>query len=136
MTHLNYDQLLNEVTYSFSRSGGAGGQHVNKTETKVELYFSIPNSQVLDEYTKQKLLEALGPKLDNEGVLRITASKERSQLANRKSVQEKFVELISASLKPKKKRKKTKPSKAAKEARLEGKKKTSLKKESRKKVVI
>lgn len=136
MAHLNYDDLLKEVRYSFSRSSGSGGQHVNTTESRVELYFSIPNSQVLDQDTKQKLLETLSSKLDTEGVLRITSSTERSQIANRKIAQEKFIELIKKSLQPVKKRKKTKPSKAAKEIRLEFKKKKSQKKESRKKVTL
>jgi len=136
MAHLPYDQLLAETTLSFSRSGGAGGQHVNKTETKVELYFSIPNSQLLDEATKQKLIGTLGSKIDSEGVLRITSSSARSQAANRKIAQGKFIALIKESLKPKKKRMPTKPSQASKEARLESKKKKSIKKETRKRVFI
>ena len=136
MILLNYDALLKEAQFSFARSGGKGGQHVNKTETKAELYFSIPNSQILDDVTKQKLLEALSTKLDSEGTLRVTASKERSQAANKKIAIEKFIAFIQAALKPKKKRRPTKPSKAARESRLEQKQKKSFKKQTRKKVVL
>ncbi len=134
MLFTNYQGLFEESTLHFSRSGGKGGQNVNKVETKVELVFNIHSSLLLTPEDKERLLLALKSKLDSQGTLRITASSERTQLANRKKAEEKFIKLIQVSLKPKKKRKPTKPSMAAKKARLESKQKQSQKKESRRTV--
>jgi ribosome-associated protein len=136
MQTLDYNALLNEATVQFSRSGGKGGQNVNKVETRVELIFNIPTSPILDEATKALLLKNLSSKLDTEGNLRIVASSERQQHANRKKAEEKFIKLLQSALKPKKKRRATAPSKAAKKARLETKRKQSTKKQERKKAVF
>jgi ribosome-associated protein len=133
MIQIDYTALLEEVTVSFSRSGGKGGQNVNKVETKVELSFNIPASSLLDESTKHVLLKKLAHRLDAEGNIRVAASTERYQHANRKKAEEKFIKLIQSALKPEKKRVATKPSKAAKEARVEAKRKQSSKKQLRKK---
>lgn len=132
MESIDYDKLLEEVLFSFSRSSGKGGQHVNKVETKAELYFNIPNSLVLSQSAKDILLNVLKSKIDNEGTLRIVSASQRSQLANRKKAQELFIKTISNALKPKKKRLATKPSKQAKLSRLESKKKQGEKKKLRK----
>ena len=132
---IDYDALLKEAKVHFSRSGGKGGQNVNKVETKVELFFNIPESLVLDDTAKNTLMGILHNRIDNEGILRVTASTERQQLANRKKAEQKLIKLIAQTLAPKKKRKATKPSLAAKKARLFSKRKHGLKKKERKKRV-
>ena len=124
-------ELDNELNFSFSRSGGPGGQHVNKVNTKVELRFNIANSQSLLEEEKVVLLEKLLKQISQEGELIIIAQETRSQLKNKSKAIEKFYEVINKALKPKKKRKPTTVSKAAKERRLKGKRELSEKKERR-----
>ncbi|HDP55632.1 MAG TPA: aminoacyl-tRNA hydrolase [Bacteroidetes bacterium] len=122
-----------EFTFSASRSGGAGGQNVNKVNTKVELRFSIVNSQILSDEEKTLLMIKLASKLTTDGELIIVSQVERSQLANKEHSVEKFYKTIANALKPKKKRLPTKPTKASKEKRLTQKKSLSVKKELRKK---
>jgi ribosome-associated protein len=110
------------------RSGGAGGQHVNKVSSRVELYFDISASQVLTDEQKSTLLTKLRSKLTEDGVLRITEDTSRSQHANREAVVKKLHALIEQALKKPKKRVATKVSKAAKKKRLDSKKKASEKK--------
>ena len=124
-------ELNNELNFSFSRSGGPGGQHVNKVNTKVELRFNIANSQSLSEEEKLVLLAKLFKQISQEGELIIIAQETRSQLKNKSKAIEKFYEVINKALKPKKKRKPTTVSKAAKERRLKGKRELSEKKERR-----
>ena len=114
--------LLNEVWYKATTSGGKGGQNVNKVATRVELYFNINLSTVLTAEEKALLLDRLQNKINDEGILRITSSEERSQGGNKEKVQEKFVRLISRALMVDKPRKKTTPGKAAKEERIKDKK--------------
>ncbi|KAF5064398.1 Peptidyl-tRNA hydrolase ArfB [anaerobic digester metagenome] len=125
-------ELEQELEFKTSRSSGKGGQHVNKTETRVEIHFRIPDSALLDDGQKAVLQEKLGHRLSEEGVLRMYSQKSRSQLANRDDVVRRFYELIAKSLKPVKKRIKTMPGKSQKEARLAEKKASSRKKELRK----
>ncbi len=125
-------ELEQELEFKTSRSSGKGGQHVNKTETRVEIHFRIPESVLLDDGQKAVLQEKLGHRLSEEGVLRMYSQKSRSQLANRDDVVRRFYELIAKSLKPVKKRIKTMPGKSQKEARLAEKKASSRKKELRK----
>ena len=129
----DYEQLLKEATFHFSRSGGKGGQNVNKVETKVTLTFNIQNSHALNEYEKCRVSCILKNKIDHEGNLHITASSERYQHANRRIVEEKFVQLIKDALKPKKRRLRTAPSATSKLVRLVTKQKHSMKKQTRKK---
>ena len=131
LDHEQIEHLLKETTVHFSRSGGKGGQNVNKVETRVELVFNIAHSQVLDETAKSTLLEVLKNKLDHEGNLHITASTERLQHANRRLAEQKLVRLIKNALTPAVPRLKTKPSKASKIARLYSKRKQSMKKKER-----
>jgi len=124
-------ELDNELNFSFSRSGGPGGQHVNKVNTKVELRFNIVNSQSLLEEEKIILLEKLVKQISQEGELIVIAQDTRSQLKNKSKAIEKFYDIINKALKPKKKRKPTTISKAAKEKRLKQKRELAEKKERR-----
>jgi len=136
LNRFDINSLLGEVSFNFSRSGGKGGQNVNKVETKVELVFNIPGSTVLDEELKSKLKKKLHSKLDSEGNLHIVSQSERYQLSNKKKAIEKFFKLIQKSLKKEKKRIKTKKPEAVKQKILEEKKKHGLKKRDRKKIDI
>lgn len=126
--------LLKELKFSFSRSAGSGGQHVNKVSTKVELYFHVHDSKGLDAQEKNKVWEVLNSRVNKDGFLKIQNSSTRSQLKNRELVTKKFFELIAKALQPIKKRKKTKPTAQMNENRLKSKKLHSEKKNYRKKV--
>ena len=133
-TLLNTQQLLTEVSYKTSRSGGAGGQHVNKVSSKVELAFDVANSLVLTDEQKALITLKLAARINTEGLLKITEEGDRSQLVNKENVQKKFINLLKEALKKPKKRKPTKPSAEAKAERLAGKKKRSEVKENRRKL--
>ena len=124
-------ELNNELNFSFSRSGGPGGQHVNKVNTKVELRFAIADSMVLTEEEKAILLEKLAKQINQEEELIVIAQETRSQLKNKSKAIEKFYDIINKALKPKNKRKPTSISKAAKEKRLKQKRELAEKKERR-----
>ncbi|MCU4162844.1 alternative ribosome rescue aminoacyl-tRNA hydrolase ArfB [Carboxylicivirga caseinilyticus] len=123
--------FASELSYSSSRSGGPGGQNVNKVNSKVELRFHIESSQLLNEHEKSILLHKLSNKLNQEGELILTAQTERSQLRNKLIVTERFYNLLAAALTPKKKRKPTRPTKSSVEKRLNSKKKQAEKKANR-----
>ena len=131
ITTIDINKLLKEASYNFSRSGGKGGQNVNKVETKVELVFNIPDSMTLGDESKAVLLKKLAVKLDKEGNLRITSQTDRSQLGNRKKVIEKFIKLIEIAMKKENVRIKTAKTYSSKLERLEQKKKQSVKKKVR-----
>ena len=129
----NLELLITEISFKTSRSGGAGGQHVNKVSTKVELDFDIKNSHILTEDQKELILQKLATKVTTDGVLQIIAQSERSQLRNKKIALEKFREIIASCFFVPKKRKPSKIPKAVKEKRLRTKKlKAELKKRRRK----
>ncbi|MDQ3190999.1 MAG: aminoacyl-tRNA hydrolase [Bacteroidota bacterium] len=125
--------FLPELKFKTSRSGGSGGQNVNKVSTKVELNFDVLNSVLLHAHQKIKVLKRLEKRITKEGILQIIVQTERTQLGNKRLAIEKFHELIKKSLIEKKKRKPTKPGKAAKEKRLKEKKMQGEKKKSRSK---
>jgi ribosome-associated protein len=120
-----------EFVIKTSRSGGKGGQNVNKVSSKVELHFNIANSQIITEEVKAKLVKKLAKKITSEGDIIIVSQTDRSQLRNKKIAIEKLYEVLKNALKERKPRKATKPSKAAKEKRLKAKKIASEKKKFR-----
>ena len=126
------DCLNKEVKYRTSRSSGAGGQHVNKVSTKVELIFDVNGSAVLSEEQKAIICERLKNRISNEGLLTLQCDETRSQLKNKEIVFNRFVILIEDALKPKKERKPTKPTKSSVEKRIKDKKKKTEKKDLRK----
>lgn len=113
---------LSELKFQFARSGGKGGQNVNKVETKVELSFDVAGSPSLSDSQRRRLLETLGSRLDTSGVLRIVSQESRSQWKNREEAVRKFFTVIKKALTPRKKRIATKASHVAKEKRLDQKK--------------
>jgi ribosome-associated protein len=124
--------LYKEIEFATSKSSGKGGQHVNTTETRVEIRFSIPSSTLLTELQKEILLLKLQSRLSSDGRLRMYSQKERSQAANKEDVLQRFYFLIYKALKPVRKRIATRPGKAVRESRIRDKKAVSQKKELRK----
>ena len=113
---------LSEILYSASRSGGPGGQNVNKVSTKVELRFNVRNSSSLSEKEKEKIFALLKKRINSEGELFIISQSERSQLMNRKKAEEKFFRLMASALTEKPERKATAPTGVSKAKRLKIKK--------------
>ena len=120
-----------ELDVRVSRSSGAGGQHVNKTSSRVEIFWSISASRALTDEQRTRLLDKLSSRLTTEGSIRVVASDMRSQSRNRDLAEERLAELVRRALVVPRKRKPTKPTRAAKEARLESKKLHSNKKRTR-----
>jgi ribosome-associated protein len=121
-----------EFRYSASRSGGPGGQNVNKVNTKVELRFRVEKSGSLTDNEKQLVITSLKNRITAEGDILIISQSERTQLQNREHAEEIFYRLVSKALTPKPPRKKTRPTSASRQKRLETKKKRSLIKTLRK----
>ena len=120
-----------ELDYRASRSGGPGGQHVNTSSTRVEVWWDIGASPSLDDAQRARLLDRLATRLDGAGRLRLVSGATRSQLKNRVEVTERLAAMVGAALHVPKPRKKTKPSRAAKAARLDAKRRRSSLKASR-----
>jgi ribosome-associated protein len=120
-----------EFIFTASRSGGPGGQNVNKVSSKVELRFHVDQSQLLTTEEKQLIKEKLATKITSEGFLQIIAQAERSQLLNKQAAVKKFYHLLTRSLTKPKVRKPTKPTAASVNERLQRKKKDSDKKNNR-----
>ena len=126
------DIILKELEFKAVRSSGPGGQHANKTATKVELGFDVANSEGLSEEEKTRLFKKLAGRINKEGILKMSSEDSRSQPANKEIVTGNFLNEIKEALKKPKKRKKTKPTKASKIKRLKEKKKKSEIKQNRK----
>jgi ribosome-associated protein len=120
-----------ELTYRATRSGGPGGQHVNTSSTRVELAWNVDASPSVSDEERARIREKLSNRISGEGLLLLSASEHRSQNRNKEAVTERFVELVRQALVVQAKRKKTRPSKAAREARLHAKKHRSEVKRSR-----
>lgn len=114
--------LLKEVIYRTSRSSGPGGQHVNKTETRVELIWDPEQSACLTEPQKERVRKGLASRITDQGMLVLASERHRSQFRNREEVNERFLYLIRTTLLEKKKRIRTRPSKSSKEKRIKTKK--------------
>ena len=125
---------LSELDYQASRSGGPGGQHVNTSSTRIEVWWDVAQSPSLSEAQRAQLLERLGSRLASSGRLRLVSSASRSQLRNREDVTERLRSVVASALAVRKKRKPTRPSRAAKAARLEAKRRRSMTKERRQSV--
>jgi ribosome-associated protein len=122
---------FSELEYRASRSGGPGGQHVNTSSTRIELWWDVTQSPTLTPEQQQLLLTRLAARLDARGRLRLVSSGSRSQLRNRENVTERLRSLVAAALVPPKKRKRTAPTRAAKAARLEAKRRRAATKQQR-----
>ena len=128
---MNWTQIESELEFSTSRSGGKGGQHVNKTESKVQAFFNIDASNGLQEHEKQKIYSRLKSKISQEGVLQVQDQSTRSQIKNKEKAIQRLRKELEQALKKQKKRIPTKKSKKAKEKRLKNKKIQSEKKKWR-----
>jgi ribosome-associated protein len=127
------EDLQKEITYKTSRSGGKGGQNVNKVSSKVELLFNFDRSEVFTEEEKRLLWAKLQSRLNKDGNLQVVCEEERSQYLNKEKALEKLYLILTKALHQPKTRKATKPTKAMIAARLVKKKIQAAKKENRKK---
>ncbi len=124
-------KIIQELQFKAVRSSGAGGQHVNKVSTKIELSFDLDNSNALTETEKERIILKLSNRLTKENILLLQCDESRSQHKNKDLAIKRFLEVLENALIVPKKRRKTKPSKAAIEKRLQNKKKAAQKKVNR-----
>lgn len=129
---MEIDILLRELKFKAIRSSGPGGQHVNKTASKIELNFHIESSEAFSNAEKERLSRKLKSRISQEGVISLQCGETRSQHRNKKITIERLLTLLKENLKVAKARKKTKPSKSAIERRLKVKKEQAKKKSARK----
>ncbi len=120
-----------ELSARATRSSGAGGQHVNKTSSRIQLSWNVRATVALDDAQKERILRKLASRLTEAGILTISVSDTRSQHRNREIAEARMTGIVRAALAVPKKRKATRPTRAAKEARLESKKLHSRKKLNR-----
>ncbi len=129
---MNIENIIKELQFKAIRSSGAGGQHVNKTSSKIELTFDLENSHSLSDREKDLLKTKLQTKLTKENVLILFCEETRSQHRNKELAIKRFLSLIKTNLVRPKKRKPTKPSKASIKRKAENKQRNSVKKALRK----
>ena len=120
-----------ELDVRATRSGGPGGQHVNTSSTRIEIFWNVRTSAALDDEQRARVAGRLAGRLDAGGTLRVVASASRSQRQNRAAAEERLAELVRRALAVPKQRVRTKPPRAAKEARLEAKKRNARRKAER-----
>lgn len=130
------NDFSSELFFKTARSGGSGGQNVNKVETMAEALWLVAESRVFTDEEKERITTKLANKINKDGYLAVKCSETRSQLENKQIAQRKMEALVAKSLVEPKKRKATRPSKAVKEKRLDSKKKESVKKEMRRPPMI
>jgi ribosome-associated protein len=137
-THLDVSPELRlplaELEYRATRSGGPGGQHVNKSSTRVEVWWDVAASPSLTEDQRARLLSRLATRLDRAGRLRLVSSGSRSQLRNREDVTERLRDVVSKALVVPRLRRRTKPTRASKVARVEAKRRRSAVKRDRRRL--
>ncbi|MDQ2930974.1 MAG: aminoacyl-tRNA hydrolase [Gemmatimonadota bacterium] len=114
-----------ELSIRASRSGGAGGQHVNTSSTRIELLWNIVATRALPDAVRACVLQRLAKRTNAEGIIRIVSSEHRSQLRNREAAEERLAKLVRGALTVPRARRKTAPTRASKVARLESKKRRS-----------
>jgi ribosome-associated protein len=124
-----------ELRYRAARAGGPGGQHVNKTSTKVEVLWDVQRSPSLSDDQRSLIVKKLANRIDKDGVLHVSAAARRSQAQNRQAAIDRLNDLVTQALKVRPQRKPTAPPRSANEARLAGKKKRSDVKEGRKPIL-
>jgi ribosome-associated protein len=136
MLHINRNIAIerDEIQEEFIRASGPGGQNVNKVATAVQLRFDVSGSPSLPEEIKQRLLKIARNKITGDGILVIEARRFRSQRANRRDALDRFVRLLRSAARKPVIRKKTRPTKASQERRLESKKRRSATKRLRRRV--
>lgn len=120
-----------ELAFRATRAGGPGGQHVNTSSTRVELLWNVERTRALSDQQRSRLREKLGARLDGQGNVRVVASAHRSQARNREDAEERLAALVRRALMVPKKRKKTRPSRAAVQSRLDSKRLKSNRKRER-----
>jgi ribosome-associated protein len=120
-----------EIEYSFSTSSGPGGQHANKVATRVDLRWNVDDSRVLRDEDRRRIRARLRHRIDSAGVLRLSSDRHRSQWRNRADVTARLADLVAEALKPPKQRVATAPTRAAKERRLESKRRRGAIKRNR-----
>lgn len=118
MNEFTESDLAREVEFKASRSGGKGGQHVNKVSSRVELKFHIPGSALLTDQEKGRLMLTLAHRLNADQTLRVVSDEDRSQLRNKELALHKLYNILIKGLHQEKSRKPTKPKKSAVEKRL------------------
>lgn len=131
MNRLDEAALAKEVSYTASRSGGPGGQNVNKVSTKATLLFDVPASAQLTERQKARIAEMLASRINSRGILRVVCQTQRSYERNRELAWERFLSLLEDALRPRKARRETRPTAGSRERRIGEKKAQSTVKQER-----